>query len=154
MNTTLARSFSDSDLYRHILSDKETPRTHAKRSPPEGKLDSYSGNAADEPAYVLDGFPRNLEQALHFESHGTELSKVIYLRASDETLTKRMEQRSNDSGHEDEVSAEQRAVKLRGFKRATLPVIEYYKALGKLVEVDANQAPERVLAYVENVVRK
>jgi adenylate kinase family enzyme len=118
------------------------------------KLDAYSGNAADEPAYVLDGFPRNLEQALHFESHGTELSKVIFLRASDDVLLKRMEQRSTDNGHEDEASAAQREGKLRDFKRATVPVIEYYKALGKLVVVDADQAPERVLALVENVVRK
>jgi adenylate kinase family enzyme len=53
------------------------------------RLESFRGSITDEPTYVLDGFPRNLEQTLHFEANGSEIAKVIYLKASDAVLLKR-----------------------------------------------------------------
>lgn len=111
-------------------------------------------DARDEPGYVLEGFPRTMEQALHFESHGAEITKVIYLRASDAALLARMSRRGDDAGHEDEKTAEARAAKVREFKRSSLPVVEYYRALGKLVEVDAEAESAAVAGAVEAIVRK
>jgi UMP-CMP kinase len=115
------------------------------------RLDTYAGAPSDEPSYLLDGFPRNLEQALHFEAQGTEIAKVIYLEASDASLLEWMANAGIDS-------VEQRESRLREFKRSTLPVVEYYKALGKLAVVRAERKDSaderRVLANVEAVVRK
>ncbi len=108
------------------------------------KLDSHHrGQDGDEPAFVLDGFPRTLEQGLHFESNGTELTKVIYLKAPDTVLHSRLE-----GGDEARTAA------IRDYKRDGIPVVEYYRALGKLVEIDAAQSPEKVMAAVELEVRK
>lgn len=117
------------------------------------KLNAFTGNPSDEPTYVLDGFPRTLEQALHFESNGTEISKVVWLSAPDDVLLKRISR--HQEGHDGETeSPEALAAKIRDFKRNTLPVIEYYRALGKLTVLDATQEPAAVMAAVEKVVRK
>ena len=94
--------------------------------------------ARESGGYVLDGFPRTLEQAEAAADIGREANvsaqAVVYLDAPADVLigrlTGRGEQRSDDSAavarHRLEVYAEH-----------TQPLVDYYAARGILVKIDA-----------------
>lgn len=118
------------------------------------KLNSFAGNPSDAPTYVLDGFPRALDQTLHFEEHAAEVSKAIFLNCPESVLRARMtERRSSDAADDDDSDANQDK-KLLYHNQSTLPVVEYFRALGKLHEVDASQRSEAVQEAVWEIVRK
>jgi adenylate kinase len=111
------------------------------------KMDGWTapiGNQDEsEPTYVLDGFPRAMDQAMHFEEKTAEVSKVIYLKSSVATMRERMSEDGDD-----------REKQINDFRLNTLPVVEYFKALGKLVEIDADLPAKDVMALVEEAMRK
>ena len=75
--------------------------------------------------YILDGFPRTLEQVEKFENG---VDKVIYLRVSDKEALWRLSYRngSNSEEREDEtLAAIRRRIEL--FHKLTKPVLDHYK---------------------------
>jgi len=95
----------------------------------------YSGG------YVLDGFPRTLNQVEAFENG---IDKVIYIKVSDEEALKRLGLRNGDSGkREDETPA---AIKRRieSFHKFTEPVLDFYREKGVLIEVDGEKEIDEI----------
>ncbi len=127
--------------------------------------------------FVLDGYPRNLEQAEELEDM-TDLDVVLYLEVGEEELVhrltgRRLDPETGDIYHveynppedpEVEARLEQRdddteetvRERLSVFHENTEPVIEYYEERGDLERVDGEQAPddvwEDVKATIENSV--
>lgn len=83
--------------------------------------------------YILDGFPRTVNQAEQFKD-GVDF--VIYLKVSDEEALRRISLRK--SARQDETKdAIKKRIEL--FHKFTEPVIEYYKQQNKLIEVNGEQ---------------
>jgi UMP-CMP kinase len=84
--------------------------------------------------FLVDGFPRELDQAKEFESLIGEPSHVLYFSCSEEVMLERLLERGKTSGRSDdnEESIQKRFVT---FKETSLPVIDYYKEKGKVSEV-------------------
>lgn len=83
--------------------------------------------------YILDGFPRTVAQA---EAFGDQAEKVIFIDVSDREALWRISGRVSD--REDEtLNAIRRRIEL--FHEKTEAVIEYYRAKGKLVQVDGEK---------------
>jgi len=123
---------------------------------------------------MLDGFPRNLEQAKALDAALTErgqaVDHVAYIRVSEEELTERLggrwtcrqcgavyHQRNSPpatAGRCDQCGGElyQRSDdqpetirrRLTVYFRDTAPLVEYYRQRGKLIEVDGQQGIEAV----------
>jgi adenylate kinase len=123
---------------------------------------------------MLDGFPRNLEQAKALDAALTErgqaVDHVAYIRVSEEELTERLggrwtcrqcgavyHQRNSPpatAGRCDQCGGElyQRSDdqpetirrRLTVYFRDTAPLVEYYRQRGKLIEVDGEQGIEAV----------
>jgi adenylate kinase len=123
---------------------------------------------------MLDGFPRNLEQAKALDSalaeRGQGVDQVAYIRVSEEELIQRLGGRWTCRGcgavyHErhsppatagrcDQCGGElyQRSDdqpetvrrRLNVYFRETAPLVEYYRGRGKLAEVDGEQGIEAV----------
>ncbi len=89
--------------------------------------------------YILDGFPRTLEQVKMFQNG---VDKVVYLRVSDKEALWRLAGR-NDVAREDETLA---AIKKRIelFHSLTEPVLDYYRQKGLLVEIDGEKSIEEI----------
>jgi adenylate kinase len=88
--------------------------------------------------YILDGFPRTVVQAQAFNG---QIDKVVFLRVSDKEALWRIAGRVSD--REDEtIHAIRKRIEL--FHEVTVPVVEYYRSEGKLVEVDGEQDIEGV----------
>ena len=89
--------------------------------------------------FILDGTPRNLAQATElenvFKKVGVGLDWVILLTLSHEESISRLTKRAAiEHRQDDNPEAIQKRLDL--YNQETIPVLEYYRSLGKLIEVD------------------
>jgi adenylate kinase len=108
-----------------------------------------------EDGFVLDGFPRTLPQAEALDAMLAEIGKpldaVLFLRVGDDVAVRRLEGRAVEEGRIDD-SPEAIANRLRLFHELTEPVIERYRAAGKLAAVDGEGLIEEVAAEIEDAL--
>lgn len=108
--------------------------------------------------YLLDGFPRSVEQAVEArklsEDAGAEPSAVIYLDAPREELVRRILARAAIEGRSDD-NPETVGNRLQVFDDATSPLVDYYRERDLLHVVDANQdqdaVTEDILAALDGI---
>jgi adenylate kinase len=107
--------------------------------------------ANDANGYLLDGFPRSVEQALEARKLAELASAgpdaVIYLDAPREELVRRILARAEVEGRADD-NPETVENRLRVFDEATRPLIDYYRARGLLHVVNADQHEDDVTADI------
>jgi adenylate kinase len=98
--------------------------------------------------FLIDGYPRQVDQGIEFEKGIVPCEKVLYCEASDDTMKARLLERGKSSGRVDdnEDSIKQR---LETFHQVTQPVIDYYDKKGKLTKVNSEKAPEEVFQEIE-----
>ena len=108
--------------------------------------------AAAAGGYILDGFPRNLPQALaaakHAARRGVTLDAASYLYAPEDVLTQRLLDRASQGGRADDVADVIRH-RLQVFAETTGPLVPYYTERGILIAVDADQPPDSVTADIQ-----
>jgi adenylate kinase len=76
-------------------------------------------------------------------SHQRQVSVVIRLKVDDEALEARVAGRFAQSGRPDD-NPQSFAKRLAAYNRDTKPLLPYYEALGKLVEIDGMASVEAV----------
>merc|ERR1712168_334694 len=94
---------------------------------------------------LIDGYPRNIEQAKLFESKIGYPDKIIYLELDEQTMIDRLINRGKTSGRADDNMAtiEKR---LTVFKTQTGPVLDYYK--DNLSTIDSSNGVEATFELV------
>ena len=104
-----------------------------------------------ERGFVLDGFPRNLAQAEALDTMlaeiGRSLDAVLFFDISDDVAVERLRGRARDEGREDD-TPEAIARRLAIYHEQTEPVVERYRATGKLVPLHAERSIERVATEI------
>ena len=102
-------------------------------------------------AWVMDGFPRNLDQAKFLDDkidkYGYKVEVVFYLNLSEEESWKRLLARArpvHPGSTELHDSPERIKSRLEIYKEGEKPVLDYYRQKGVLIEIDANQSVEAV----------
>ena len=143
----------------------------------EGELEGAEG-------FIMDGFPRTLAQAEAFDhlldKNAWELDGVVLFTADRDTLIKRLTSRwtnprngrtyntiSNPprvAGIDDEDGGplvqrpddkpETVANRLGVFEEQTKPLVEYYRAKGKLIEVNGLLPVEQVTSQIVNALQR
>jgi adenylate kinase len=102
--------------------------------------------------FVLDGFPRNLAQAEALDGMlaeiGRGLDAVLFFDLSDELAVERIRGRALDEGRDDD-SPDAIARRLAIYHEQTEPVVERYRATGKLVPLHAARSIEEVSTEIE-----
>ena len=92
-----------------------------------------------EKGYILDGFPRTLEQVKMFKNG---IDKVIYLKVSDREALWRLSYRNSDDREDETLAAIRKRIEL--FHELTKPVLEHYQEEGVLVEIDGEKSIEDI----------
>ena len=97
--------------------------------------------------YVLDGIPRNMEQARATYEIALELGMTadvaLYLQADDAELTRRLLARAALE-HRSDDTAEVIAQRLALYHEVTAPIVAWYRDRGILVSVDAMRSAAEV----------
>ncbi|XVF23509.1 hypothetical protein REPUB_Repub13aG0044700 [Reevesia pubescens] len=97
--------------------------------------------------FLIDGFPRNEENRAAFESiTKIEPEFVLFFNCPEEEMERRILNR-NQGREDDNIETIRKRFKV--FLESSLPVIEYYKAKGKVREIDAAKPIEEVFEAVK-----
>ena len=107
--------------------------------------------------FVLDGFPRTLAQAEALDDMldeiGRELDVIMEFQLDEETAIRRMLGRAAEEGRPDDTPEVMRK-RLELYREMTLPVVEHYRATGKLVGIHADRTIEDVYAEVQQALEQ
>lgn len=111
-------------------------------------LDATSG-------FVLDGFPRTVEQAIALDVLMEERGPlvVVELAVPDEELVRRLAHRRTIEGRADDDESVVRE-RLVVYRKATAPLLELYRRRGALVTIDGDLPPEDVSALIIKEVER
>ncbi|KAJ3092247.1 hypothetical protein HK102_009381 [Quaeritorhiza haematococci] len=90
----------------------------------------------DAPGFLIDGFPRTMEQAVEFEKTVGHSKFVLFFDASEDTLVQRLLKRGETSGRADD-NIESIKKRLETFRSQSLPVVEYFEKNGRVRRVTA-----------------
>lgn len=103
--------------------------------------------ASDANGYLLDGFPRTMEQAVEarklFATTNAAPDAVVYLDAPRDELVRRILARAEVEGRADD-NPETVENRLRVFDDATSPLVSYYRDRGLLHVINADQDADAV----------
>jgi len=106
--------------------------------------------------YILDGYPRNLQQVADIKELLAEINQTIdvaiSLTAEKKEVIKRLVKRSEDSGRSDdtyEIISKRQDV----YWEQTAPIIEYYQKLGILKEVNGLGPIEEITHRILDIIK-
>ncbi|GFN77635.1 adenylate kinase isoenzyme 1 [Plakobranchus ocellatus] len=108
--------------------------------------DAIVSNLTKTKCFLIDGYPRELEQGVRFEGEIVPCTNVLYFDVSDGTMTSRLLERGKSSGRVDDNEATIKK-RLATFHNQTEPVISFYERQGKVQKISAEAGIDEV--YVE-----
>ncbi|KAF5331049.1 hypothetical protein D9619_005707 [Psilocybe cf. subviscida] len=103
--------------------------------------------------FLIDGFPRKMDQAVKFDESVCENALVIFYSTTEEVMLDRLMERGKTSGREDD-NEESIKKRFRTYKNETMPVIEHYQKQNKVVEIDSSITVEEVFAETKKEINK
>lgn len=106
---------------------------------------------AKSKAYLIDGFPRALDQAKYFEENVLECQTCIFYDIKQEVMVERCMKRAETSGRSDdnEVTIKNRIQK---FFDESVPVVDFYRKFGKVRTIDASGGIGEVYAATKQAL--
>lgn len=101
--------------------------------------------------WIMDGFPRNVEQAKFLdnklEKYGYKIEKVFFLDLSEDQSYARLLKRArplHQGSHELHDSPQRIKNRLEIYRKSEEPVLNYYKKKSMLATINADQSVEQV----------
>ncbi|KAL8292367.1 hypothetical protein RQP46_001833 [Phenoliferia psychrophenolica] len=102
-----------------------------------------SGKEGERKTFLIDGFPRQMDQAVKFDESVCLSSMVLFLVCPEDKLVQRLLKRGETSGRDDD-NIESIKKRLQTFIATSMPVVEYYRKQGKVVDIDSSATVEEV----------
>jgi adenylate kinase family enzyme len=99
--------------------------------------------------YLIDGFPRSMEQALYFEKHIKQIGLILNIQANEEVCLMRIKSRAAQEKRADDMSEEVIKHRLREFREQSEPVIEFYQKFGVVRNINAELEVGQVFETVK-----
>jgi UMP-CMP kinase len=93
--------------------------------------------------FLIDGFPRKMDQALKFEETVVPSKFVLFFDCPEEEMQKRLLERGKTSGRTDD-NEESIKKRFKVFVETSMPVVEYFNKQGRVVKVQATKGPDEV----------
>jgi UMP-CMP kinase len=98
--------------------------------------------------FLIDGFPRKMDQALKFEETVCPSKFVLFFDCPEEEMQRRLLERGKTSGRSDD-NEESIKKRFKTFVETSMPVVDYFASQGRVLKVVATKSPEEV--YQETV---
>jgi UMP-CMP kinase len=93
--------------------------------------------------FLIDGFPRKMDQALKFEETVCPSKFVLFFDCPEEEMQRRLLERGKTSGRTDD-NAESIKKRFKVFVETSMPVVDYFEKQGRVVKVVATKSPDGV----------
>ncbi|VDB88621.1 unnamed protein product [Peniophora sp. CBMAI 1063] len=109
-------------------------------------LSSRSGTSGWENGkgrFLIDGFPRKMDQAEKFEQSVCESSLTLFYETTEEVMQQRLLKRGETSGRADD-NIESIKKRFITYRDQTMPVIEHYEKIGKVAKIDSSVTVDEV----------
>ncbi|KAG9318358.1 adenylate kinase-domain-containing protein [Chiua virens] len=103
--------------------------------------------------FLIDGFPRKMDQALTFGITVCSPSLVLVFEADEEMMIQRILERGKTSGREDD-NIESLKKRFRTHDELVEPVIQYFEKQGKVVKINSNQSIEQCHEEASEAISK
>ncbi len=100
--------------------------------------------------FLVDGFPRDISNLEAWEKTMVDIADVaflLFLDCPNDVVVQRLLERGKTSGRNDD-NIETIQKRLITYENATRPIIEHFRAVDKVRQVDANKAEDDVFAEV------
>jgi UMP-CMP kinase len=105
--------------------------------------DVLEKNKEGKGKFLIDGFPRQMDQALKFEESVCPSKFVLFFDCPEEEMQKRLLERGKTSGRADD-NAESIRKRFKTFEETSMPVVDYFRSKNKVVQVVATKTPDEV----------
>lgn len=138
--------FSTGDFFRDLVSNQSPLTKLVRKKLDKGELvaDDLTlklvreelKNGQYQSGYVIEGFPRNVNQAQEFKNG---VDRAVYLNASDEEVVKRLLERGRKDDTQDLIKK-----RLVIYHQETEPMVYYYQKLGVLDWVDGERSINKI----------
>jgi UMP-CMP kinase len=103
--------------------------------------------------FLIDGFPRKMDQALKIEEVVCPARLVLFYDCPEDEMERRLMERGKTSGRADD-NAESIRKRFRTFIETSMPVVDYYEKEGRVVKIDATPTPESVFQTTQERLTK
>lgn len=118
-------------------------------------LKAIDSNSTDSTGFILDGFPRTVEQAaaleVAFEERNNKISFLIDIQVETKELITRLIKRGETSGRSDD-NLDTIKKRLQVYESKTAPVNDFYKNLGKYHAIHGMGEIEEIFARISKVI--
>lgn len=108
------------------------------------------------PGFLLDGFPRTIDQARALTALLDEMKKslthVVELKVPDQVLLERVKKRGEEGSGRSDDNEQVFANRLQVYWRQTAPVTQFYREQGKVIEVDGLGSIDEVHSRLTQVL--
>lgn len=102
-----------------------------------------AGEGEGTKRFLVDGFPRKLDQATFFEKTVCPSALTLFLNCPEEVMEQRLLKRGETSGREDD-NAESIRKRFRVFVETSMPVVTAFEEQNKVVSVEATGSVDDV----------
>jgi UMP-CMP kinase len=93
--------------------------------------------------FLIDGFPRKMDQALKFEETVCPSKFVLFYDCPEEEMQKRLLKRGETSGRSDD-NAESIKKRFKTFVETSMPVVDYFQKENRVIKIAATKTPDEV----------
>lgn len=105
-----------------------------------------------EKGWILDGFPRNVNQAVFLDKLLQEIEqtcdRVVNLEVPDDVLVARLLSRGRKDDSEEVIRN-----RLQVYREQTAPLIDFYSDRQQLISVDGNRSVEHVNVELQQIIQ-
>lgn len=111
----------------------------------------YGHLLTSDDVMLLDGFPRTISQMYYFLSREYQYKRdfvAVHFYITREEAIKRIVDRAREQNRLDDLDMDVVNHRLDLFEKETLPVIQHFEAIGKLITIDANNSIESIYKEV------
>jgi adenylate kinase len=103
--------------------------------------------------FLIDGYPRELDQGVRFEREICPCMCVISFDVDEKVMTQRLLNRGKTSGRADD-NEETIVKRLKTFNDMTKPVLDYYEKQHKLIRIDASGSIDDIFKVVDEKLKQ
>ena len=102
--------------------------------------------------FLIDGFPRQIDQAHFFEETVCVSKLVLFLVCPEEVMLGRLLKRGETSGRDDD-NIESIRKRFRTFEQTSMPVVREFEEKGKVISVQATGSKEEVYERIQSELK-